>query len=78
MPVPGEIADGKNTIFAGISPLSTRLSTAVERSLLASFHAPSRLWIADSSNVWRSACAGAHLYWSPGRMSGRFNTLILS
>jgi hypothetical protein len=51
MLAPGEIAEGRKRLFAGISALSTRLSTGVERWALASFHAPWRLWISVTSKV---------------------------
>jgi ribonuclease P protein component len=66
----------KKSRFAGISPLSTRLSTGVERSAATAFHAPSRLWISVVRDVSYSVRPGAHLYWSTGRRSGRFDTLI--
>jgi hypothetical protein len=47
----------------------------VERWALASFHALSRLWISVVSKAFASVPGGAHLYWSPGRPSGRFDTL---
>jgi large subunit ribosomal protein L34 len=72
----GEIVPGEIGGFAGISPLSTHLSTGVERSLLATFHAPSRLWISIVREVSCSAPRAAALYWSPGRPSGRFDTLV--
>jgi ribonuclease P protein component len=48
----------------------------VERSVLATFHAPSRLWISIVREVSYPAAGAAPLYWSPGRPSGRFDTLI--
>ena len=62
--------------FAGIYICSTRLSTGVERSLVATFHAPSRLWILIVREVSCSGGVAAPLYWSPGRRCGRFDTLI--
>ena len=62
--------------FAGISICSTRLSTGVERWLVATFHAPSRLWILIVREVSCSGGVAAPLYWSPGRRCGRFDTLI--
>jgi ribonuclease P protein component len=44
--------------------------------VLANFHAPSRLWISVVREVSCPPSRGAHLYWSPGRPSGRFDTLI--
>ena len=61
MLAPGEITEGKNTVFAGFSTLSTHLSTGVERSLLASFHAPSRLWILPRLHIG-TRHAGALIY----------------
>jgi ribonuclease P protein component len=44
--------------------------------VLAAFHALSRLWISVVRYVSYSVGRDAHLYWSPGRPSGRFDTLI--
>ena len=44
--------------------------------MLATFHAPSRLWILLVREVSSSGARPAPLYWSAGRPSGRFDTLI--
>jgi ribonuclease P protein component len=76
MPAPGEIAEEEEAAFAGIFTLSTHLSTGVEMSLLAPFHAHSRLWILIVREVSCPTGRTAPLYWSPGRQSGRFDTLL--
>ena len=73
---PGEITESKKARFAGISTISTRLSTGVERSLVATFHAPSRLWILIVREVSCSAGRRALLY--TGRPAARAAVSTLS